>query len=910
MIYDVNSHFSSDISYHPDKADVSIPVDSIGKFFTNKLKLQTSKLADIEKAFGEYQKVKDDVLAIDVHNKDQYDRVKGARNRYGIDDSLFDMTIEDLSNKGKVLQVQNKAKRFFEDPEMKSIFEEQKKANKFMEDVNKISGQNEPLGIIAKKDFLDRYASKEQRSFGGFDLNIEDYLPMDVDAEMEKLAKDIEREYRLEKDPNSPVDDGYIFVNKISGVTENGRDVFQRKLDQMSGNRGFQNNIKSYIALNSPDADYNDPEVYRDFITVMMEDHLGDKVVSVESKKVDPDIYDTNGVGGSGSGKKVPSTLEERKVYEVRQMLESNPAFNAYDLSNLGMYWGSSMRLKEQPYIDDKERTIISPDGKEQKVKGNGDLVIPVISGTDNASEIRIPKMGQGQKRSTVEDEYGAAQQKEAQQQASAGGSNQSKKVVSPNDITINNPDRMKIVESAGIQSKGTGGYTQDGQWVFVGDSGKVVVIEEPVNLSENGFKLKPNKKADGVKGYHLSASTADKAKRFHDSLGYDYLITEAGTETLPSNFKSGHQNKMHYDGTSYDFSLMKNDMSDPDKIFDAIRKGSDQDLDVVFETKDRDLHDKVLKKVTAYNAANPGKKLKLPLVLAAITGNHFSVYDKNPVSKIIKPGDVKSIDYAGKGNMDYAQFVAANDLQNSSIDKVKGMNYIYLSTGKRAPIYNALAGPQGQFVSPEDGNDMVGIFAQSKYMEDYLIKNPGESRAVLNFIKNPMVQEKTMDFLLEDYTRQINNSKKNLSKWDEDELFYIVHHDGSLSKIDGYKNGDQLLYQFGMNIDAAKKALGESEFSIYRLAYLKANGDITDDTSVKDKIAYIEANPKQYSNQYMAANPISTALGKYQIVWSEHKDKIASFLGTTQQPVTSQIPVPNQTMAKDSVPDVMGVYK
>jgi len=909
MIYDINSSFSGDLSYHPDRADVAIPLDSVGKFFTNKIKIQSSKLDDIETAFGEYQKVKDDVLAIDVHNKDQYERVKGVRHRYGIDDSFFDITIDDLSNKGKVVQFQNKAKRFFEDQEMKSIFEEQKKANKFMEDVNKISGVNEPLGIIAKKDFLDRYASKEQRTFGGFDLNIEDYLPMDVDAEMEKLAKDIEREYRLEKDPNSPVGDGYIFVNKISGVTENGRDVFQRKIDQLSGNRAFQNNIKSYIALNSPNADYNDPQVYRDFITVMMEDHLGDKVVSVESKKVDADIYDTTTGGGGTSTKKVPSTLEERKVYEIRQMLENNPAFNGYDFSGIGMYWGSSMRLGGQPYIDDKERTVIGADGKQQVIKPTGDLIIPVISGTDNASEIRIPKMGQGQKRSTIEEEYGVAQQQQAQQQAASGEGSQTK-VVSPGDLTINNPDRMKKVEGAGITGVNKGGYTQDGQWVYVGKSGKVVVIEEPVSLADNGFKLKPSPEADGVKGYHLSASTADKAKKFHDALGYDYRITEAGIDTLPSNFKNGHKNPMHYDGTSYDFSLMKGDMQDPDKIFEAMYKGSLNDLDVVFETKDAELHNKVLKKVAAYNAKNPGKKIKSPLLLSAITGSHFSVYDRKPVSKMIKPGDVKSIDYAGRGNEEYAKFVTDNDLQNSSAEKVVEMNSTYLRSGKREPIYNELARQTGGVISFGDSQEMVNILAQSKSMEDYLVKNPVESRAVLNFIKNPMVQEKTMDFLLEDYTRQINNSKKDLSKWDQDELFYIVHHDGSLGEIEKYRNGDELLADFGMDINKAKNSLGETEYSIYRIAYLKANGEITDDMSVKNKIGYIESNPKQYSNQYIAANPGSTALGKYQIVWSLHKDKIAQFLTNTTQPVTSQIPAPTQTVQGESIPDVMGVFK
>ena len=288
MIYDVATYFSGDnISYHPDRTDVLVPTTGLTNFVQNKIKIETSKLADIENAFNSMQALKDDVLGIDVQNVDQYNRLKNIRTKYGIDDNFFDFSMDDLSNTGKIIQLENKVKRLTNDYEYKSILDEQKKANKFLEDINVIASLNEPLAIIAKKDYIEKYGNRSEKSFTGFELNINDYTPIDIDAEMEKVAKDIEREYRLEKDPNSPEGDGYIFVNKISGVTENGRSIFERKMDQMGANKNFSNNVKSYIALNSPDADYNDPEVYSDFITNMMEDHLGDKVVSTESKKID-----------------------------------------------------------------------------------------------------------------------------------------------------------------------------------------------------------------------------------------------------------------------------------------------------------------------------------------------------------------------------------------------------------------------------------------------------------------------------------------------------------------------------------------------------------------------------------------------------------------------------------------------
>jgi hypothetical protein len=935
MIYDVATYFSGDnISYHPQKTDVNVPTKGIESFYKNKIKIESSKLQDIETAFGQYEKIKDDVLSIDVQNEDQYKRLKSIRNRYGIDDNMFNMTMEDLSNGAKLTQFQGKIKRFANDYEFKSLIEEQKKADKFLQDINVISSMNEPLAILAKKDFLEKYANKSERTFGGFELNINDYTPIDVDVEMEKMAKDIEREYRMEKDPNSPTGDGYIFINKISGVTENGRDVFERRIDQMGASKGFQNNVKSYIALNSPDADYNDPDTYNDFVTAMMEDHLGDKVVAVESNKLDDELLKAPDGTSSATAKKMPSTLEERKVFEVRQLIERDPAFANYDLSSLGVYWGSSMRLSGAPYVDDKEREVIGPDGKRSKVPPTGDLVIPVMSGTDNASEIRIKKMVTGQKRMTVDEEYGIVQNQQAQEQSAQAPKTGTPKA-DPGDLTINNPERSSMVQGAGITGVNKGGYTQDNKWVYVGASGKVVVIDDPVNLAQNGFSLKSNSKAGGKQGYHLNRSTADKAKAYHDTLGYEYEITEAGTDTLPDEFKGGHQNPAHYNGTGYDFALREEDSDDPTKIFNAILTGSSKDLDVQFETADQALFDKVLKKVASHNAANPNNKIKNPLFSRRITGNHFSVYDRTPAINAIKPGDVDAVDYAGKGNVEYNSFVESNSLRNLSQEEVTKKNVQYLSSGNRKPIFYYLvqdlegvplmSSPgvidwtEGKVMTDYGAiEDVVTVFAQSKNMEDYFIQNPNEIKDFAKFIRNPLAQEQYMDFLISDYNDDIQASKKpNIKKFDQDELFYIRHHDGNLGYVDKGRTGDELISQFGTNITEAKKSLNATEFSIYKLAYYKAIGDINDNMSLKNKIAYIEANPSTYKNQYLAANPTSTAIGKYQIMWSLHKNKIKAYLpegDISSAPASASSGAAQTTQSsgivKDSVPDPMAIIK
>ena len=264
--------------------------------------------------------------------------------------------------------------------------------------------------------------------------------------------------------------------------------------------------------------------------------------------------------------------------------------------------------------------------------------------------------------------------------------------------------------------------------------------------------------------------------------------------------------------------------------------------------------------------------------------------------------------------------------------EDVAEKNVQYLNSGNRKPIYDYLIqglggvplmeSPgiidwEGEKVLPDYSviEDVVTVFSQSKNMEDYFVKNPGEIKDFAKFIRNPLAQEQFMDFLISDYNDDIQSSKKpNIKKFDQDELFYIRHHDGNLGYVDKGRTGDELIAEFGTNISEAKKSLKETEFSIYKLAYFKAIGEINDNMSLKNKIAHIEANPSTYKNQYLAANPISTAIGKYQIMWSLHKDKIKSYLPEGD---ISSVPVTSSTnsstvsgSSRDSIPDPMGVIK
>ncbi len=910
MIYDVLADFNAgDVKYNKDTTDPRVPVDSLSQFYNNKIKIETTKIKDMEKALSEYSTLTDEVLGIEVHNEDQYKRMKDLRMKYSITDEIYPTDIKDLSNTAKLSQAKSKLKRYINSPEMKLIFDEQKKGNDYRAKAVEIMSMNEPLGILAMKDYLEKYGNKSEKSYTGFDLNINDYVPMDVDAEISKLAETIEKEYRLEKDPNSPTGDGYLFINKISGATENGKEVFNRRVNALKNNKRFDNNMKSYIAMNSAETDYNDPNAYDDFLTEMIETHLGDKIVSTDIKKIDAKVVlgeGGSGTGGSGSSSSSSYGLNddslktegERNARRTRMALEEREDLKDYDFSSIEVMIPEGTRLKE---VRDEMASVAG--SFEKTPTGRKVAVFTSKEGKD--IEIPLNKVPQGQKRKTLADMEMEAnmptQQQLTPQQAAA----------QKEDVTINNPERAKAVSDLKLPS-GKGGYTQNGQWAYRGESGKVVLVNDPVPLVEQGFNLKPNKP---LTDYHLTRSTANKARTFVDTIG-DYTINEAGTDTMG---RDGHKNKKHYDGTTFDMSLKGADANDPNRLFNTMIDAGNSGLMAQFESNDKDLVDKLNRKIANHNIRNQDNPLPKALY-GAKWKNHFSVYDEEPI-KVVKSGQIPALDMASEDrNTSYNDFVKANNLKNRSAEEVVEFNANYLKSNYK-PVYDALSENDD---IPEFGKvqSAMSLISQSEGVAKYLKNNPGEVSDMIKFVQSPQIQELYMDNVIKsDYQPIIANNPS--SKFSNDEKLILLHVEGT---GDGQKvikgqipamTGIEMLEKYGFIEDdeyvrddaKANKIIANLEkqnssgisqgiVSIFKLALKKINGEIAAKADPKEVIAAIETG--NANGEYGKVNPRTPAIGKYQFMWNFHKDDIKKLLKgyepTAEEVQNIDVPLPMQS--------------
>jgi len=929
MIYDVLTSFNSgNVKYDKDNTDPSIPIEGLSTFINNNIKIQSTKLADIEKSFDDYSTMQDDILGIEIHNEDQYNRIKDSRIKMGISDDFFNFSLEDLSNTAKITQAKNKIKRYVDSPELKSILEEQKEAKDYMSKVNKINSMNPGLAILAKKDYIEKYGNKKDRTYSGFDLDIDNYLPLDVDAEIAKLAKDIEREYRLERDPNSPTGEGYLFINKVSGVTEKGKDIFERRMDLLRQNKRFDNNVNSLIALNSESNDYKDEAAKELFIKTMMEDHLADKIEGTEIKKIELPKIDKDGkeTTKKSDGTTVVKTKEdrvkevisgrkteaERYAAELRMIYEEDPAYNDYDFTKFDIDARQVKGVAQDPVVDSK----------------TGDLMITFMDNNAVSAVLRVKKVKPGEKRKVLVEkgeESSTIAQTPAEIKASKDAITKATQELK-DDVTVNNPGRKKAVDDAGVNKNYSGGMTPDGKWVYkgAGTSGKVVVIDDPVAVKDIGLKTKDTSRNGNGADMHLNKSTAIKAKDFHETLGYDYEITEAGTDTLDSSF-NGHKNKKHYDGTSYDMSLRGDAANDPDAIFKTILKANQKGLRAQFETNDANLAAKINAKIKGHNIANPKNKINGSAATGyKITGNHFSIYDDMPVENMIKEGDVVAVDMAGSGNTDYAEYVKNKRLKFASREDVADENSAYLKE-KHKPVYDELSKASGSTSgTPSFGHiqGVMGLISQSKKLGDYLNKNPKDAMNLYKFARSPEVQEMFMDNLMDSYSKKISTVPDD-NKFSEIEQYVLLHtagENGGMERIRGTKktmNGSELLKRHGFLVDDEysyskakyEKALSsisdEAERAIFKLAIMDAEGEIDQyNENPKEIIGYLETNPNQYGNKrFMIVNPNSTAVGKYQIIWSIHSDKLNDMLGVLNSSyVDDDINVSPNTNTQDSL--------
>ena len=221
----------------------------------------------------------------------------------------------------------------------------------------------------------------------------------------------------------------------------------------------------------------------------------------------------------------------------------------------------------------------------------------------------------------------------------------------------------------------------------------------------------------------------------------------------------------------------------------------------------------------------------------------------------------------------------------------------------------------------------MLSNLLQSKSLAKHIEKNPSQNWELVKFLETPQLQEKYMDqVLMPAYKAAIADiNPEKTKKYSDEDLYYIMHHDGVSAgkanvKTNRYRSGSELLDEYMIDsngnfksddnvMNALEAITNETEKGLFKLAINKLEGP---ELTIKESIGEIETDPNAYGTQgiYRIINPDSTAVGKYQVMWTEHfkKDsKLMDMLSDETEPspqkpsatVNVQAPAP---VEKDSI--------
>lgn len=222
---------------------------------------------EIEDAFNSINSVYDDLTAVRLDSPLHRKEMKDLKKKHRLLDDDLKLDLDDPSLSSKVATMKTRASVLSKDPVMTRILRETTLADQYLAAADELYGINQTLGLMARKDFMERYSSREERDLtAGFDLNINAYLPMDVDA---AIAAEMERSLQLEPYLDTRLDETgkLIVVEKgVKARDPNTGKLIEKEADDATKNRilddvisklsntsaAFRNNWGAYVGSNDP----------------------------------------------------------------------------------------------------------------------------------------------------------------------------------------------------------------------------------------------------------------------------------------------------------------------------------------------------------------------------------------------------------------------------------------------------------------------------------------------------------------------------------------------------------------------------------------------------------------------------------------------------------------------------------
>ena len=286
-------------------------------------KLVFDTFDDIESNFAALSSSLDPLLSIQRDNLAQYDEVENLKKKYSLtDDDFSKIDVRDFSNPGQVTKYTTRLKKMLNDPAYKRLATEQSQAAKYREQVAELESVSPSMALLAKKDYLENYVSSKKRQSGafGFDIDINKYVPLDVDK---VLKAKIDERFADSKFIKTKIDDTGRLILVQEGVEKKidkkeYNNILDGLVDELSQDPAFANNLKAYKALNGG-GNLNSEEGKKAIYDGWIQSYLQPKITEITTEKIRKgDIV--VGANGGLSNAEDPSTYSSELKLMARML--------------------------------------------------------------------------------------------------------------------------------------------------------------------------------------------------------------------------------------------------------------------------------------------------------------------------------------------------------------------------------------------------------------------------------------------------------------------------------------------------------------------------------------------------------------------------------------------------------------
>lgn len=219
----------------------SSPLDEVTKAMAE---MQKRDAKTIETNFKDISKAQDDFTKINAVTEKDKLALKEAKEEYGIDDNMFNLSLEQLSNPYSSISIRGKLNRFLNDPRVKEAVASSKIFDETRKSIDKLKGSKR----AAMYDF-NMIIDDPNKTL--YDFNVSDYEPIDIKGilkkELEGMMKN-NMDMTVEEDNNGH---GYIVFKKreqsdIEDIIKPG-DFADMVVDRYIDDKKVQNSLRNIV---------------------------------------------------------------------------------------------------------------------------------------------------------------------------------------------------------------------------------------------------------------------------------------------------------------------------------------------------------------------------------------------------------------------------------------------------------------------------------------------------------------------------------------------------------------------------------------------------------------------------------------------------------------------------------------